>query len=141
MVWGIPILIFLSNVPGATSIQDSRVGPIHVLRNPRFWVFCHIIFLSFLSEIFSVNVPSQSMPHLEIENLLETDVNTMRITMNVPKRKTRAKTVENAGKIFTLFIFFHKEQKRFLVTLKRKMYLFEGKQCTLSLTTHIAVKY
>ena len=81
------------------------------------------------------------MPHLEIENLLETDVNTMRITMNVPKRKIRAKTVENAGKIFTLFIFFHKEQKRFLVTLKRKMYLFEGKQCTLSLTTHIAVKY
>lgn len=48
-------------------------------------------------EIFSVNVPSQSMPHLEIENLPETDVNTMRITMNVPKRKTRAKTVENAG--------------------------------------------
>ena len=65
----------------------------------------------FFSEIFSVNVPFQSMPHLETENLPETDVNTMRITMNVPKRKTRAKTVENAGKIFTLFKFFHKEHK------------------------------
>ena len=65
----------------------------------------------FFSEIFSVNVPFQSMPHLETENLPETDVNTMPITMNVPKRKTRAKTVENAGKIFTLFKFFHKEQK------------------------------
>ena len=63
------------------------------------------------SEIFSVNVPSQSMPHLETENLPETDVNTMRITMNVPKRKTRAKTVENAGKIFTLFKFLTRNRK------------------------------
>jgi hypothetical protein len=55
-------------------------------------------------EIFSVNVPSQSMPHLEIENLLETDVNTMRITMNVPKRKIRAKTVENAGMFLLLLL-------------------------------------
>ena len=54
------------------------------------------------------------MPHLEIENLPETDVNTMRIMMNVPKRKTRAKMVENAGKIFKLFKFFHKEQKNII---------------------------
>ena len=44
------------------------------------------------------------MPHLETENLPATDVNTMRITMNVQKRKIRAKMVENAGKLQFFFV-------------------------------------
>merc|ERR1711962_673830 len=50
-----------------------------------------------LLETFFANVPHRSMLHREIESFPAIDANTIRITMNVQKKKIRVYMAENAG--------------------------------------------
>ena len=59
--------------------------------------FKGLLFDFFFSETFFANVPHRSMLHREIESFPAIDANTIRITMNVQKKKIRVYMAENAG--------------------------------------------